>query len=117
MRTLGIFVVFFAITVAMKLEEPRPNLMGTGGLEGLQLPPQFLASLSEKPSIQLPPEFFASLPERTSSRTPSLRSRSGTESCYFPVILARKDHQLYLSNMIRNLFLQEKLLVLQIIGK
>ena len=88
MKTFAIFVVLLAITVAMELkesppiqnEDPRligslgfmglqppkstPSVVGTGGLGGFQLPPQFL------------------VPERK----PSLRSRSGTDFCNFHVI-------------------------------
>ena len=53
MKTLAIFVMLLTITVTKKMEESRPNLMGTEGSGGLQLPTQLLASLQErKPRIQ-----------------------------------------------------------------
>ena len=93
MQKFAIFVVLVAITVAMKLEESSPNLVGTGELGGFQLP------------------INASLPERK----PSLQSGKLSFSCYH-VIPTRKEHQLDFSDL-GNLFLQENLFVFQIIGK
>ena len=86
MQTFAIFVVLVAITVAMKLEESSPNLVGTGELGGFQLP------------------INASLPERK----PSLQSGKLSFSCYH-VIPTRKERQLDFSDL-GNLFLQENLL-------
>jgi hypothetical protein len=80
MKTLAIFVVLLAITVAMQLKESPPRPIESWGFMGLQphqSPPSQVGT-GGLGGFQLPTN--DSLPVRK----PSLRSsKSGMESCYF----------------------------------